>query len=222
MSDTASGEPSPKREYPEVSSNALAVLQKRYFLKDRIDHPAEDVEGFFNRVVRGVVDVELERGWVDKSGHAELVDSMYGLVRGLRFIPNSPCLMNSGKPGGYAQMAACFVLPIDDDLRSIKTTDMNAAIIHQSGGGTGFNFSRIRPRGDFVRSSGGVASGPISFMSMIDFSCGEIKQGGTRRGANMGILNVDHPDILEFLTCKTEDGRISNFNISVGITDAFM
>ena len=222
MSDTASGEPSPKREYPEVSSNALAVLQKRYFLKDRIDHPTEDVEGFFNRVVRGVVDVELERGWVDKSGHAELVDSMYGLVRGLRFIPNSPCLMNSGKPGGYAQMAACFVLPIDDDLRSIKTTDMNAAIIHQSGGGTGFNFSRIRPRGDFVRSSGGVASGPISFMSMIDFSCGEIKQGGTRRGANMGILNVDHPDILEFLTCKTEDGRISNFNISVGITDAFM
>ena len=208
--------------YPDLSDNALAVLRKRYFLKDRIDHPIEDTDEFFDRVVRGVVDVERERGWVDAEGHAEIVDSMYDLLRGLRFVPNSPCLMNAGKPQGYAQMAACFVLPIDDDLLSIKTTDMHAAIIHQSGGGTGFNFSRIRPRGDFVRSSGGVASGPISFMSMIDYSCGEIKQGGTRRGANMGILNVDHPDILDFIECKTEDGRIANFNISVGITDAFM
>ena len=208
--------------FPDLSGNALAVLRKRYFLKDRVDHPIEDVDKFFDRVVRGVVDVERERGWVDADGHTEIVDSMYDLLRGLRFVPNSPCLMNSGKPQSYAQMAACFVLPIDDDLRSIKTTDMHAAIIHQSGGGTGFNFSRIRPRGDFVRSSGGVASGPISFMSMIDYSCGEIKQGGTRRGANMGILNVDHPDILDFIGCKTEDGRIANFNISVGITDAFM
>ncbi|MCY3957003.1 MAG: vitamin B12-dependent ribonucleotide reductase [Chloroflexi bacterium] len=210
------------RTYPDLSDNALAVLRKRYFLKDRVDHPIEDTDEFFDRVVRGVVDVERERGWVDADGHAEIVDSMYDLLRGLRFVPNSPCLMNAGKPQGYAQMAACFVLPIDDDLLSIKTTDMHAAIIHQSGGGTGFNFSRIRPRGDFVRSSGGVASGPISFMSMIDYSCGEIKQGGTRRGANMGILNVDHPDILDFIECKTEDGRIANFNISVGITDAFM
>ncbi|MYD94672.1 MAG: vitamin B12-dependent ribonucleotide reductase [Chloroflexi bacterium] len=208
--------------YPDLSDNALAVLRKRYFLKDRVDHPVEDTDEFFDRVVRGVVDVEHERGWVDAEGHAEIVDAMYDLLRGLRFVPNSPCLMNAGKPQGYAQMAACFVLPIDDDLLSIKTTDMHAAIIHQSGGGTGFNFSRIRPRGDFVRSSGGVASGPISFMSMIDYSCGEIKQGGTRRGANMGILNVDHPDILDFIECKTEDGRIANFNISVGITDAFM
>ena len=222
VSDTKRNTRTGMGTYPEVSSNSLAVLEKRYFLKDRIDHPIEDVDGFFDRVVRGVVDVELERGWVDASGHAEVVDSMYDLLRGLRFIPNSPCLMNSGKPEGYAQMAACFVLPIEDNLRSIKTTDMNAAIIHQSGGGTGFNFSKIRPRGDFVRSSGGVASGPISFMSMIDYSCGEIKQGGTRRGANMGILNVDHPDILEFIACKTEDGRIANFNISVGITDVFM
>ncbi len=208
--------------YPDLSDNALAVLRKRYFLKDRVDHPIEDTDAFFDRVVRGVVDVERERGWVDAEGHDEIVGSMYDLLRGLRFVPNSPCLMNAGKPQGYAQMAACFVLPIDDDLLSIKTTDMHAAIIHQSGGGTGFNFSRIRPRGDFVRSSGGVASGPISFMSMIDYSCGEIKQGGTRRGANMGILNVDHPDILDFIGCKTEDGRIANFNISVGITDAFM
>ena len=212
----------PTVAWPTLSDNALAVLSKRYFLKDRVDHPIEEVDGFFERVTRGVIDVEHERGWVDGADHTRLFDDMYGLLRGLRFVPNSPCLMNSGKPGGYAQLAACFVLPIDDDLRSIKTTDMNAAIIHQTGGGTGFNFSRIRPRGDFVRSSGGVASGPVSFMSMIDYSCGEIKQGGTRRGANMGILNIDHPDILDFIHCKTKDGRISNFNISVGVTDAFM
>ena len=208
--------------WPAVSDNALAVLKKRYFLKDRVDHPIEDVDQFFERVTRGVIDIERERAWVDDAAHRRLFGDMFGLLRGLRFVPNSPCLMNAGKPGGYAQLAACFVLPIEDDLRGIKTTDMNAAIIHQTGGGTGFNFSRIRPRGDFVRSSGGVASGPVSFMSMIDFSCGEIKQGGTRRGANMGILNVDHPDIQDFIRCKTKDGRISNFNISVGVTDAFM
>ncbi|MBM4436870.1 MAG: adenosylcobalamin-dependent ribonucleoside-diphosphate reductase [Actinobacteria bacterium] len=205
-----------------MSENALAVLRKRYFLKDRVDHPTEDVDAFFQRVVGGVVKVERERGWVDGDAYRQICDDAYGLLRGLRFVPNSPCLMNSGKPEGYAQMAACFVLPIEDNLRSIKTTDMNAALIHQSGGGTGFNFSTIRPRGDFVRSSGGVASGPVSFMSMIDHSCGEIKQGGTRRGANMGILNVDHPDILNFIACKAQDGKIANFNISVGVTDAFM
>ena len=219
---TAPTTPPSAAAWPALSDNALAVLKKRYFLKDRVDHPIEDVDQFFERVTRGVIDIERERDWVDDAGHRELFDDMYGLLRGLRFVPNSPCLMNAGKPGGYAQLAACFVLPIDDDLRSIKTTDMNAAIIHQTGGGTGFNFSRIRPRGDFVRSSGGVASGPVSFMSMIDYSCGEIKQGGTRRGANMGILNVDHPDIEDFIRCKTSDGRIANFNISVGVTDAFM
>lgn len=225
MSETRTSTPTTQQidtAWPTLSDNALAVLKKRYFLKDRVDHPIEEVDDFFERVTRGVIDVEHERAWVDDAGHARLFDDMYGLLRGLRFVPNSPCLMNAGKPGGYAQLAACFVLPIEDDLRNIKTTDMNAAIIHQTGGGTGFNFSRIRPRGDFVRSSGGVASGPVSFMSMIDYSCGEIKQGGTRRGANMGILNVDHPDIIDFIHCKTKDGRISNFNISVGVTDAFM
>ena len=206
----------------EITDNALQVLTQRYFLKDAVDHPIEDVDEFFRRVAHGVVSVEEAAGWSTHSKAAEVEDRAYEMLRGLRFLPNSPCLMNSGKPEGYAQLAACFVLPVDDSLRSIKQADYDAAIIHQSGGGTGFNFSRIRPRGDFVRGSGGVASGPVSFMSVIDYSCGEVKQGGTRRGANMGILNVDHPDILEFITCKTEDGKISNFNISVGVTDAFM
>ena len=206
----------------EITDNALAVLRQRYFLKDAVDHPTEDVEEFFRRVAHGVVAVEAERGWTSPEETREFENQAYELLRGLRFLPNSPCLMNSGKPEGYAQLAACFVLPVEDSLRSIKQADYDAAIIHQSGGGTGFNFSNIRPRGDFVRGSGGVASGPVSFMSVIDYSCGEVKQGGTRRGANMGILNVDHPDILEFITCKNQDGKIANFNISVGVTDAFM
>ncbi len=207
---------------PEITDNALAVLRQRYFLKDAVNHPIEDVEQFFRRVAHGVITAEVDAGWTTSEEALDLEESAYQLIRGLRFMPNSPCLMNAGKPEGYNQMAACFVLPVDDSLRSIKQADFDAALIHQSGGGTGFNFSKIRPRGDFVRGSGGVASGPISFMSVIDYSCGEVKQGGTRRGANMGIINVDHPDILEFIHCKNKDGRISNFNISVGVTDDFM
>jgi ribonucleoside-diphosphate reductase alpha chain len=211
-----------KEVLPQITDNALEVLKQRYFLKDAVDHPIEDVEQFFRRVVTGVIDSEMDAGWSTAEEVKQVTESAFLMLRGLRFMPNSPCLMNSGKPQGYNQMAACFVLPIDDSLRSIKQADFDAALIHQSGGGTGFNFSKLRPRGDFVRGSGGVASGPISFMSVIDYSCGEVKQGGTRRGANMGIINVDHPDIMEFIHCKNEDGRISNFNISVGITDAFM
>ncbi len=207
---------------PTITDNALRVLKQRYFLKGAVDHPTEDVEQFFRRVVHGVIDAEVAAGWTSAEEAEKVENSAYQLLRGLRFIPNSPCLMNSGKPQGYNQMAACFVLPVEDSLRSIKQADFDAALIHQSGGGTGFNFSKIRPRGDFVRGSGGVASGPVSFMSVIDYSCGEVKQGGTRRGANMGILNVEHPDILEFIHCKNEDGRISNFNISVGISDTFV
>ena len=207
---------------PEITDNALQVLRQRYFLKDAVDHPIEDVDQFFARVVEGVISSELAAGWTTRGGLVSFRRKAYEMLRGLRFVPNSPCLMNSGKRDGYAQMAACFVLPVEDSLRSIKQADFDAAIIHQSGGGTGFNFSKIRPRGDFVRGSGGVASGPVSFMSVIDYSCGEVKQGGTRRGANMGILNVDHPDVLEFIKCKNVDGKIANFNISVGITDAFV
>ena len=191
----------------EITDNALAVLRQRYFLKDAVDHPTEDVEGFFRRVAHGVVAVEAERGWTSPEETREFENRAYELLRGLRFLPNSPCLMNSGKPEGYAQLAACFVLPVEDSLRSIKQADYDAAIIHQSGGGTGFNFSNIRPRGDFVRGSGGVASGPVSFMSVIDYSCGEVKQGGTRRGANMGILNVDHPTSWNSSPARTRTGR---------------
>ena len=212
--------------YPELSFNAKEVLRKRYYLKNIHGETVEKgPDPFFARVVGGVTYIEHpeETGWCeDVDELASLEQEMFEMVRNLRFIPNSPCLMNSDKPNGKNQLAACFVLPIEDSLRSIKQADFDAAIIHQSGGGTGFNFSKIRPRGSYVRGSGGVASGPVSFMSVIDFSCGQVKQGGTRRGANMGILNVDHPDILEFITCKNEDGKISNFNISVGITDEFI
>ena len=212
--------------YPELSPTALEVLRKRYFFKDKDGNLIEDTaDTFFTRVVDGVTGIEHpdKRGWVANVAELDrLDDDMYDMLRNLRFLPNSPCLMNAGKPYGKNQLAACFVLPIEDDLRSIKQADFDSAIIHQSGGGTGFNFSKIRPRGSYVRSSGGIASGPVSFMSMIDYSCGQIKQGGTRRGANMGILNVDHPDIEEFIACKNEDGRISNFNISVGLTDKFI
>ena len=211
--------------FPELSPTALEVLQKRYFFKDKGGNLTENTaDTFFIRVLKGVTGIEHpdKMGWAKTEELDALNVDMYDMLRNLRFLPNSPCLMNAGKPEGKNQLAACFVLPVEDDLRSIKQADFDSAIIHQSGGGTGFNFSKIRPRGSYVRSSGGVASGPISFMSMIDYSCGQIKQGGTRRGANMGILNVDHPDIEEFIACKNEDGRISNFNISVGLTDKFI
>ncbi|UCF45435.1 MAG: adenosylcobalamin-dependent ribonucleoside-diphosphate reductase [Candidatus Bathyarchaeota archaeon] len=201
---------------PKLTVNALEVLKARYLLRDEKENIIETPMLLFERVAKAVAEVDKTFG--DISEESEKI--FYEMMAKLEFLPNTPTLFNAGTDMG--QLSACFVLPVEDSLDGILTAVKNMALIEQTGGGVGFNFSRLRPRGDIVRSTKGVASGPVSFMRIFDTATEVIKAGGKRRGAMMGILRVDHPDVLEFITTKQNPTFLSNFNVSVAVTDEFI